>query len=73
VALSALIVLFSRRLRIAGLVALGAAATTMIYPEVQAWYVTNVMRDHTANIGYGILKMGLPITAPAAAILAGVR
>lgn len=68
-----LVVAFSLpRYRLAALAATGAAAAAMIYPEVQAWYVWNVMRDHTANIGYGILKMGLPLTAPVAAILAGV-
>lgn len=72
VSLSLLVAIFSSRFRIAGSFALLAAAMAMIYPEVQAWYVWNVMRDHTANIGYGILKMGLPLTAPAAAILAGV-
>ena len=51
-----------------GFAALGfllSAAT----PWFSMWYAWNVLNDHTANIGAGLLAMGQPLIAPVGAVL----
>ena len=33
------------------------------------WYTWNVLNDHTANIGAGLLALGQPLIAPVAAVV----
>ena len=51
-----------------GIAALGCliAATS---PWFAMWYAWNVLNDHTANIGAGLLAIGQPLLAPAGAVL----
>ncbi len=59
----------SRRHRLAAVCAVLAAVAAMAFPAAQAWYVWSVVGDHTANIGYGMLMMGMPISAPISAMV----
>lgn len=38
-------------------------------PWFSIWYAWNVLNDHTANIGAGLLAIGQPLLAPGGAML----
>ena len=38
-------------------------------PWFSMWYAWNVLNDHTANIGAGLLAIGQPLLAPVGAVL----
>jgi hypothetical protein len=38
-------------------------------PWFSIWYAWNVLNDHTANIGAGLLAIGQPLIAPVGAVL----
>lgn len=41
-------------------------------PWLAMWYASNVLNDHTANIGAGLLGLGQPLLAPLGALLGGL-
>ena len=51
-----------------GLAVLGCLISAAT-PWFSMWYAWNVLNDHTANIGAGLLAMGQPLIAPVGAVL----
>ncbi len=58
--------LFWRGRRFESVLAALAITLSLLSPRFLAWYTWNVVGDHTANIGVGILMLAQPILAPVA-------
>lgn len=51
-----------------GFAALGCLLSAAT-PWIAMWYAWNILNDHTANIGAGLLALGQPLIAPLGAML----
>lgn len=60
--------IFWRSRRVESVLAALAVMISLLSPRFLTWYTWNVVGDHTANIGAGILMLAQPVLAPVAGI-----